>query len=79
MNTTKTIRKGYNGISYPTIFANALFYWIAERWLCPRGWHLLDEVWAGSSWHTLVCDACDLRFTISPFDQEAYIRGEFEQ
>lgn len=52
----------YSDITYPHLFAYAPIYWLWERWFCPRGWHLWDEVVASYSEHVLVCDACGLAF-----------------
>jgi hypothetical protein len=48
------------GISYP--FGKIMPSWVGCLWkrvMCPRGYHLLDEVVTIDE-HYLVCDACDM-------------------
>jgi hypothetical protein len=62
--------KGYWGISY---FAPLVFDWSYKLWkrfMCPRGYHLLDEVWCGPGTHYLNCDACELVIHIDRIDDK---------
>jgi hypothetical protein len=45
-----------------------LFFKLWARLLCPRGYHLLDEV--RSSFDYFACDACDLCFWIADEPRE---------
>ena len=47
----------YVGISYPKLFRNKLSQWLWKKFSCPKGRHLLDEVWSFDE-HYLYCDAC---------------------
>ena len=55
----------YQGITYPIplFLQHGPLYRIWRRFMCPHGWHLLDEVWSLEG-HSLVCDACDLELQI---------------
>jgi hypothetical protein len=62
----------YHGISYwrswydwtPDWLWSRIIYPLWRRWRCPRGHHLLDEVWSVDE-HELSCDACGLRIGIA--------------
>jgi hypothetical protein len=58
--------KGYWGISYFVPFVFGLSYKLWERFMCPRGYHLLDEVFG--VYHYLSCDACELVIYIDHID-----------
>jgi len=53
----KIYKNEYVGISYPKLFQNKLVQWLWKKFMCPKGRHLLDEVW-GIDEHYLYCDAC---------------------
>ena len=55
----------YHGISYPAVngWLPEFVYKLWERFMCPHGYHLLDEVWSPDL-HHLVCDACELEIYI---------------
>lgn len=62
----------YHGISYwrrwhdwmPDWMWTRVIYPLWIRWRCPRGRHLLDEVWSIDE-HELRCDACGMRVGIA--------------
>lgn len=62
----------YHGISYwrswhdwtPDWLWTHIIYPLWVRWRCPRGQHLLDEVWSIYE-HELNCDACGVRVGIA--------------
>lgn len=49
------------GITYPVPeFLQVNWFWnLWKKYMCPHGWHLLDECQSLES-HTLFCDACEL-------------------
>lgn len=54
------------GITYPVpVFLQREWFWnLWKKYMCPRGWHLLDEVMSIDD-HSLFCDACELNITIT--------------
>jgi hypothetical protein len=57
----------YYGITYPKILARKTIQWLWKRYMCPKGKHLLDEVWSQDDWY-LSCDACNLMINIRRVD-----------
>lgn len=58
--------KNYLGISYPIGFLQhiELFYKFWKKYMCKRGYHLLDEV-ASATHHFMYCDACSMIIDIN--------------
>jgi hypothetical protein len=54
------------GITYPVLFTFSPLRSAWSRLMCPRGWHLFDEVHSMEFGHRLSCDACDLSVAIGP-------------
>ena len=54
------------GVTYPVphIFQVSWFWNLWAKFMCPHGWHLLDECQSVES-HSLYCDACDLDIPIA--------------
>lgn len=54
------------GVTYPLPgFLQKRWFWSLWKWfMCPRGWHLLDESMS-SEGHFLYCDACELDIPIN--------------
>lgn len=57
MRKVKIYKNKYVGISYPKLFQNKLVQRLWGKFMCPKGRHLLDEVWSPGD-HYLYCDAC---------------------
>lgn len=53
----------YIGISYPSILTGKLTQKLWKRFMCPRHYHLFDEVL--SEGHYLYCDACGFELEIT--------------
>lgn len=65
------IKNKYQGITY---FLSGLQYFnfilgLWKRFMCPRGWHLLDEVLSNED-HYMICDACELVVNIDSIEVE---------
>ncbi len=54
--------KEYKGISYPTFLDNRPVQWLWKKFMCPRNFHLFDEVLSID--HSLSCDACGLQVKV---------------
>ena len=63
------MERAYHGISYPLCYwlmGKEWVFWAWRRFMCPRGFHLFDEVvkWGGDDGnlysHFLHCNACGL-------------------
>ncbi len=56
---TNRMKDKWLGVTHPPILQ---FEWVRNLWaiyMCPHGWHLLDECQSVES-HSLFCDACEL-------------------
>lgn len=72
------IKNKYFGISYiGWNWLNDFIYKFWERFLCPKGFHLLDESlsYDGEWEHSLICDACNLMIYIDHIDTK-YVKAE---
>lgn len=58
--------KKWYGITYPvpTMFQNNFFWTLWSKFMCPHGWHLLDEV-SSAERHYLYCDACEISIDLA--------------
>jgi hypothetical protein len=69
----------YHGITYP--FFKVMPRWFRKAWkriMCPRGYHLLDEVlstYGSEPSHYLYCDACDMEIVIAWIDAPDVEKG----
>lgn len=54
------------GITYPIpVFLQVDWVWnIWAKFMCPHGWHLLDEVQSFEH-HSLFCDACEISIPLA--------------
>lgn len=57
------------GITYPRLLDHGWIQRLWAKYLCPRGWHLWDEV-LGACGHSLYCDACEISIAIGKEDCE---------
>ena len=57
------------GITYPAVLDAKPIRKFWQRWACPRGWHLFDEVQSLED-HYLFCDACGLTVYIEHVEKE---------
>lgn len=63
----------YRGISYPSFLSNTFILWFWRRFMCPRNYHLFDEV--ESDKHYLVCDCCQLMIYIESINDKYVNNG----
>lgn len=62
----------YIGVTHFTLWDGWLPEWIYKFWkniFCPRGVHMLDEVWSLEN-HYLYCDACGFEIDIKTREEE---------
>jgi hypothetical protein len=59
------------GVTYPVPrFLQVKWFWsLWKHFMCPHGWHLLDENLSLSD-HSLYCDACELDIPLADAKEE---------
>ena len=72
------IKSQYYGVTYPSILDKSWIQRLWKKYMCPFGWHLLDEVWSIES-HSLFCDACEMDFKIDRVCKWNYETNENEE
>lgn len=67
MGTSKNrMKEKWYGISYPLpTFLQTNWAWnLWAKIMCPKGYHLFDEVQSSQS-HSLFCDACEINIPLA--------------
>lgn len=72
METSKNrMKEKWYGITYPLpVFLQKDWVWkLWSKTMCPKGYHLLDEVQSYDS-HNLFCDACEISIPLAGESKE---------
>lgn len=54
----------WNYISLPSFLQKDWFWKLWANFMCPKGWHLLDEAMSLNN-HYLFCDACEISIPLA--------------